>query len=191
MLTPVPSRCYRCHVQTESSSTCAKCRSKSKLSNVWVSTQYDALPRLLVTRLKFERAQGAAQVIAALMAETLPHFESQTVITFVSTATSRRRQRGYDQAELIARELSKITGLTFSEYLRRYGQSRQVGSSRKTRQKQLSEAFGPQKLDEIQGKEVLLVDDIVTTGATLEAAAEVLRKSGAKKIYATTFAQKI
>lgn len=191
VLSPVPSRCYRCHAQTQDFATCPKCRASSKVSNVWVRTGYDNLPKQLVHKLKFERAQGAAPVIAGLVAESLPYLPRDTIIIHIPTATSRRRQRGYDQSELIARELAKRTGLTFRSMLGRYGQSRQVGSSRKIRLQQLNEAFRPRHPEKIKGANILIVDDIVTTGATLETAALVLRQAGAKKLYATTFAQKI
>lgn len=190
-LSPVPSRCYRCHVQTEDFSTCPKCRRSSKISNAWVRTQYDSLPKQLIHKLKFERAQETASVIAELMAEALPYIPKHTIVTYVPTATSRRRQRGYDQAELIARELAGRTGLSFQTCLARLGQSRQVGANRRVRQYQLSEAFRPLRGHQFNGAAILIVDDILTTGSTLEAAASALRKAGAKKLYATTFAQKI
>jgi predicted amidophosphoribosyltransferase len=75
--------------------------------------------------------------------------------------------------------------------LARRGQSRQVGARRMQRTTQLVDAFHPIRPSLIQGAHILLVDDIVTTGASLEAAARVLKQAGAKRIDAVVFAQKI
>jgi ComF family protein len=187
---PLPSRCYRCQAQTEESAVCGSCRRHTKLKNVWVRASYEELPRQLVHRLKFERAQAAAYTIAEIMHETLPYLPESVIICHVPTATGRRRQRGYDQAELIAHSLARLTGHPHVGVLARTGQSRQVGAKRQKRQLQLQNVFRPLKETQIERASILLVDDIVTTGATLEAAAETLYKAGAKKLYAAAFAQK-
>ena len=99
--------------------------------------------------------------------------------------------RGYDHAALLARELARHTELTTMPVLRRVGQTRQVGATRSQRLKQLEGAFYVRRPEEIQGKKILLVDDLVTTGATLEAAARCLRLAGARTVSAVVFAQKI
>lgn len=74
--------------------------------------------------------------------------------------------------------------------LSRLGQTRQVGSKREQRLTQLSDAFRALRPDVIRNAQILLVDDVVTTGGTLEAAANVLRQAGASRIDAVVFAQK-
>lgn len=124
------------------------------------------------------------------MAGALPYLERSVVMTFVPTATSRQRSRGYDQSELIAKTLSKQKGVNFVPTLGRLGQSRQVGSTRAKRFSQAEQMFFALKSDKIKGAHVVIVDDIVTTGASLEAAAKILRKAGAKQVSAVVFAQK-
>jgi ComF family protein len=159
------------------------------LRHVWVATQYDGPPKELVYRLKFSRAKQAASVIANYLHETVPDLPAQTIVTFVPTATSRVRQRGYDQAQLIAKSFALRRGLKCTPLLVRYGQSRQVGSDRKHRFDQAAKNYGAIKKIPT-GTEVLLIDDILTTGATLEASARLLKQSGAKTINAAIFAQK-
>src|SRR5437016_1093213 len=60
----LPSRCYRCNKVTISSKTCPNCRRYSKLSHVWVRTQYDNDAKDLVHKLKFERAKAIAEILA-------------------------------------------------------------------------------------------------------------------------------
>lgn len=159
------------------------------MKHVWVRTQYDGMPKQLIHDFKFERKQAAARPIAQLMAESLPYLPPETIITHIPTAPRRVRMRGYDHAALLAKELAKRLGLSHQTLLRRVTQTRQVGSKRAERIKQMERAFEPVS-NVPQNAKVLLVDDLVTTGATLESAARVLRNAGVKTIDATVFAQK-
>jgi ComF family protein len=128
--------------------------------------------------------------MAQYMSETLPSFDKSVFIVHVPTATARIRQRGYDQAELIAKNLARTRKLKYSPVLARLGQTRQVGAKRSSRLKQMQNAFYARKPQLIKGSHIILVDDVTTTGATLEAAARVLKLAGAKTVAAITFAQK-
>jgi ComF family protein len=186
----VPDRCYRCYKQTQDSRVCESCRRSSSLRHVWVRTEYMGIAKQLIRAYKFGRARAAVQPIADMMLESLPYFKPNTVITHVPTATSRERLRGYDQSELIAKALSRQSGLHHVTLLTRRGQSRQVGATHEQRLTQLESAFRPLRSSLLQGAHVVLVDDIVTTGATLEAAARTLKLAGAKRVDGIVFAQK-
>jgi ComF family protein len=186
---PVPSRCYKCSAATKDSAVCAKCRRKTPLKHVWVCTEYKGLAKHLIHAFKFERAQAAAPVIAAYMQNNLPYI-ADAIIVPVPTATSRIRQRGYDHAELIATSLARKTSLKAKRLLRRHGQARQVGTKRAERARQLQGAFYSTKPEAVKGRYILLVDDVLTTGATLEETATVLKKAGADQVDAIVFAQK-
>jgi ComF family protein len=188
--TALPDRCYRCHKLSRDSKVCAACRRKSPLAHVWVRTDYGGLAKQLIHELKFERAAAAAEPVATLIAESLPYFGEKTIITHIPTASSRYRQRGYDQAELIAKRVAHIKEVRYLPLLARQGQSRQVGAKRAQRLTQLEQAFRAKSPYIIMNAEVVLIDDIVTTGATLEAAARVLKAAGAKRVSAAVFAQK-
>ena len=110
-------------------------------------------------------------------------------MTYVPTAHGRVRVRGYDQARLLAKALARRRGWQYQALLSRTGSGRQVGSTRQQRFTQLETAF---KLDSsrkaIEGH-ILLVDDVLTTGASVEAASSVLKSAGAKTIDVAVFAQ--
>lgn len=152
---------------------------------------YEERPKQLLEKCKFERAKAAAAVMAECIGTTLPYLSQDVTVVHVPTATSRRRQRGYDQSEEIARHLAAARGLPHRRLLARQGQTRQVGATKQRRAEQMEAAFRAVRPEFVQGKTVLLVDDLTTTGATLESAAKALKQAGAKKLYAATFAQRV
>lgn len=185
---PVAERCYRCHKLSSDGRTCATCRRTSVIYSVRAVTRYEGVAKQLVWRLKFERARAAADTIAALMAARLD-LPSGVIIAPIPTSTNRVRQRGYDQAQLIARGIARRTGHAYQSILLRLGQQQQHTASRKQRMVQLSEAFAVPSLARVRGSHIILVDDVITTGATFEAAARALKEAGAARVSAIVFAQ--
>jgi ComF family protein len=185
----IPERCYRCRAISQDSQVCASCRKKTPLDHVWVGSVYDGTAKQLIRKLKFEHGKAASHVIAALLDESLPHIPQGTVITYVPTATKRVRLRGYDHAKLIATHFAKRRGLECTPLLTRHGHSRQVRSTKTARAQQAAQSYTA-KHAKTPYKTVLLIDDILTTGATIEAASRILKKSGVKRINAAVFAQK-
>ena len=188
-LVPVPSRCYRCKAVTEDYKTCRECSARSPLDQVAVFTHHQALAKELVHRMKYERAQAGAREMAELMSALLPSFGAEVLVCHIPTATSRVRKRGYDQALLLSRFLARGRSVPRAALLLRTGQAHQVGSRRTERLRQLEGAFRPTHMHRAQGKHVVLVDDVLTTGATLERAAQTLRRAGAKRVSAIVFSQ--
>ncbi|HSW37458.1 MAG TPA: phosphoribosyltransferase family protein [Candidatus Saccharimonadales bacterium] len=186
-LSQIPERCYRCRRLSAGNRSCEACRRMSKLYSLKAGTIYEGLAKDLVWRLKFQGAQTAAHDMARYLA---PMVESRgVVIVHVPTATGRVRRRGYDQAYLLARALAKQTQLPHLAALARLGQHHQVGASRRERTTQLAQAFIVLKPELVQNSHILLVDDVLTTGATLEAAARALKLAGAKRVDGLVFAQ--
>lgn len=189
-LTLVPERCYRCRAANAASQVCQKCRRQSPLRHVWVRTWYEDTARQLVYGFKFDRQQAAVAPLAQLTAEALPYLDRRTVVTHVPTASSRIRLRGYDHAQLLAKTLARRLELPYAPLLIRHGQVRQVGARRSQRLSQLQDAFRVIRPQTIAKAHILLVDDILTTGATVEAAGRMLKKAGARSVDAVVFAQK-
>lgn len=185
----VPSRCYRCHKTTHSYEVCTACRSKTPLRRVAAWAHYQDYPKALIQIAKYERASAGLREAADLMATLLPQFGSGVLVVPVPTASSRVRQRGYDQATVLAKRLAKKHGLHYARLLARLGQAHQVGASRAERLAHLKEAFRAVRIDRIKDAHILLIDDVCTTGATLESAALALRRAGAKRVDALVFAQ--
>ncbi|MEO6513588.1 MAG: phosphoribosyltransferase family protein [Candidatus Saccharimonadales bacterium] len=142
----------------------------------------------MIWKLKFSGARAAAKDMARAMAPLVITSENM-IIVHAPTATSRIRTRGYDQARLLACEIARQTKCAYVPALVRLDQKRQVGASRTERFEHLSNAFRLTGRVNVVGAHILLVDDVLTTGATLEAAAVILKKAGAKRVDAVVFAR--
>jgi ComF family protein len=187
---PVPPRCYKCQKATDYSAVCKNDQRKTKVKHLWAYSEYQESIKKLIRKLKFERAgQQAAQIVANLIDSAIPYLPPETIVTFVPTASIRRRQRGYDQAELIAKAFARRRQLICLPLLRRLDQTRQVGTKGDERRKQLAKAFGAKNINLIKGATVLLIDDVLTTGATMEFASLALKANGAKEINGAVLAQ--
>ena len=185
-LPAVPPRCYRCLQPSGGFRTCTRCRPESELVHLWPVTPYTGVAKQVLHRLKFERAQAAARDIAAAM-QRLP-VRGHWLVTHMPTAPSRVRLRGYDQARLIAKEFARLSGQPYLPLLARSGNQRQLGQSRAVRQQQLRAAFRAMHAAKLSNQRVLLIDDVVTTGASCESAAAVLQAAGARQVCAAVFA---
>lgn len=187
-LTQVPPRCYRCGRWEGGYRTCRRCRAKSPLEAVCSAVSYnDAVAKELVHVLKFGRAKGAAKAAASALAAAAA-IPGDVYITYEPTASARVRERGYDQAALIARELARLAGRPYLPLLARVDNRRQTGQKRGTRMQQMEGAFRVLTPETVRNKHILLVDDVLTTGATCEAAARALRQTGARHVSAAVFA---
>ncbi len=188
-ISDAPNECFRCGAVTTGSAACEVCLKSLPLTSIHSRTGFTEIARDLVHALKFDRAQAAAATIGTLLAQIVPANLSNCIVVHVPTANSRRRQRGYDHAELIAKELARVLDCKYLPLIVRHGSSRQVGASRSARLAQLHNSFEvlPTRLS--RQSAILLVDDVITTGASICSAAQTLRVAGFQAIHAVTFAQ--
>ena len=181
--------CFYCGRPTLRGATCVSCRAKTPLAAISARTVYtNPLAKQLLWKLKFDRSRAAAIDVANCLMTALPAINSKTIIVPVPTANRRVRARGYDQAVLIARHLAKLSGLPYRQSLVRLSGKEQKGAGRDQRFAQQQAALMVARPALVHGHQILLVDDVVTTGATLEAAALALHRAGAAKISAVVFA---
>lgn len=148
--------------------------------------------RELIHLLKYQSVRPAANVLgemlAAAIAKLSTNFEQKTVLVVpIPLHRGKLHERGFNQAELIALAALKIlkdNRLKLSPVLKRVRPTKsQIGLTQHQRRENLRGAFAVINPEEIKGSEILLVDDVVTTGTTVSECARILRRAGASKIW--------
>ena len=157
------------------------------LDKAWSSASYEGVARDLVAALKFRRLLTVADLMAERIEWLAPaHMLSGTIVP-VPAAPARLRRRGFDSAGELASALAARLEAPLSNCLERRGRGRQVGRRR-------AERVGhPPRIEARAAapRSALLVDDVLTTGATLTACARALRTVGASRVVAVTFARRL
>lgn len=154
-----------------------------------MASHYEGVVAELIHRLKYDGIREAAPALARML-EPMLRSEEFDVVTAVPAPPSRRRARGFNQAELIARSVSRALDLPFSPLLSRHGRVHQVGATRQQRLANIQGVFYPRGRRSLSGQRVLIIDDVLTTGATLNEAAKVLKNMGAKTVWGGVIAKR-
>jgi predicted amidophosphoribosyltransferase len=150
---------------------------------VWAA-RHDGTARQLIRALKFAERTALAQVAATRIAAAISPRAAPTAVVPVPPAPARHRRRGFDPAGLIACELATLLGVPLVACLARLDGGRQVGRRRAAR------ISDPPRIGCREGSPAgaLLVDDVLTTGATLRACATAMRRGGTPPAGAAVFA---
>ena len=144
---------------------------------------YAGAGRELVARLKYRNARSSVPFLARGMAAVMPY--EIDVVTWAPTTPARLRRRGFDQARLLARAVGRALGVPCRPLVRRRPGPAQTGRDAVARHS--GPGFAVRR--PVAGRRVLLVDDVVTTGATFTAAAQALRAAGAAEVHAVAAAR--
>lgn len=172
--------CVMCNALNNDNRACDRCRVKTRLAGASIAYRYDGIAKELIAKMKYENKRSIARYFAfRLPIVELPLVEP--IVSFVPSDGPSRRARGYDQAELLARSYAKLSGLRFRPLLVRVKHKKQVGQKRLDRFVNVAGNFQPRG-GSLERCQIILIDDVVTTGATISECAKVLREAGAKRV---------
>lgn len=149
---------------------------------------YEDELRKLIQVFKYGRVQTLAKPLGRLLAQALPREQSFDVIVPMPLHWRKRWQRGFNQAELLAREIGRRSHTPVENALRRIRHTAsQAGLTSAKRRENVSGAFRPRK--PLDGRRVLLIDDVMTTGATAASCSRALKRAGARHVTLLTVAR--
>ena len=200
-----PPKCVLCRelLEKEETDLCRSCRTtaarckagRQKIRSVDEYTAvwyYEDHVRESLLRYKFSNARSYAgaygRMVAMAADRELP--EGIELVTWVPIGPKRRRKRGYDQCELLALEVARELDVPACRLLHK-ARDNKVQSSLGDAAQRRANVLGVYSVvngDQIKGKKILLLDDIITTGSTVSEAARVLKLAGAGKVYCAAVA---
>jgi ComF family protein len=159
---------------------------------------YEGGLRDLIHLLKYERVRPAAAVLGRMISECLvdlaPQFgEEPPLVVPVPLHDTKLRQRGFNQSELVVRAALKVSPfaaeLNTSALVRKRPTESQTGLTRYQRRLNIRGAFAVVAPNQVTSRDIVLVDDVFTTGTTVSECATVLRRAGANRVFVATVAR--
>jgi ComF family protein len=181
------NNCVACGNVSPRNGICATC--KLPYQKGWHVGERTGELKSLIDGLKFEHKKSAATFLAQLLDQCIEQLPPGTLVVPVPTIASHVRQRGYDHTRLIATYFAKLKGLRVAPVLMRATNTVQRGHSRKERLLQASQTFVLDPGFTPSDSPYLLIDDVITTGATLASAASILRANGVKTVWVAALAR--
>ena len=173
---------------------CAPCLAQPpRHDGIAAGTLYNAASRRLVLAFKYGKHIALAPLMARFIVARLEPIDAGWLIVPVPLHRWRLWERGFNQAALLAREIARVRGarLAVDTLVRRKRTPKLGGLGRKARAKALAGAIAvrPGATSHVSGAKVVLVDDVLTSGATSDACVAALRRAGAEKVVIACFAR--
>ena len=188
---PRKKPCWYCNIETGPSSICTKCRPKSIVTRViWALPYKEQSTKELIKTFKYRNKPALGSALAKTLAHAvddhgIPH---ATTVVPVPLHATRLRERGYNQAEILAKHLDRPYDATLISRVQA-APSQVLSPTKKERIRQVRGAFYAPHPHKVSGRDFLIVDDVITTGATAHEVASVLHKAGARNIYIAALAR--
>lgn len=162
------------------------------IDEAWAMAKYQGMIENLIKELKYKGVKDLA-LVGGYYLWQFCHLPTVDMVTFVPIHKKRFKERGFNQSKLLASELSKQAQLHFFPVLKRdlYREKQALSKNKEERQTKVRGVFELTKQAKelgLENKKILIIDDVITTGATLNECARILKKAGVSKVYALCLA---
>lgn len=186
IINDVVKRCLSCAVVSGENGICQRC--EVPYGRAWYVGERSGVLQRLIGDFKFQNTRAAYHPLADLLSDAIDQLPENTVVVPIPTVSSHVRERGYDHTLLLAKQIAKHRNVRLQRILSRVTSTKQRDAGRARRITQAKIAF------EVVGAvdtttPYLLIDDIVTTGATVKYAARALRNAGAREVWVAVIAR--
>jgi ComF family protein len=163
---------------------CRLCRSGARgFDAAYCFGAYEGTLRQLIHLFKYKRMKPLAKELSAQLARALPRDQRFDIVVPMPLHWRRHWQRGFNQSELLARATARRSGIRMVNAVRRTrATATQAGLSNAKRRENVAGAFRVKNRRLVEGRRILLIDDVMTTGATASACALALKRAGAKSV---------
>ena len=170
---------------------CGLCRrGLTGFDAAWSYGEYDGVLRKLVHLLKFNGVRPLAAPLGRMMARALPRSERFDAVVPMPLHWRRQWSRGFNQSELLARRVAAHAGIPVVKALKRTRATPpQAGLTSAQRRDNVAGTFRVTSVEKVRGRYLLLIDDVMTTGATLSACSAALKRAGAARVSVLTLAR--
>jgi ComF family protein len=182
--------CIYCGKISPRGKICQNCRRKSSLTGVIFVAKYSGIIKKTIHQFKYDGNTELLQPLGKILIKKFSGIKipGQITITSVPLHHTRKNTRGFNQSELLGKYLAKEVGVRYEELLKRVKPTEsQIKFHRYERIDNLKGAFRA-KAKNLCGKKIILIDDVCTSGATLETCAKELRRAGAREIWGLVLA---
>lgn len=178
--------CPICLCLSENGKTCSGCRKKSNLTGVLVFGKHEKILKDVVWRYKYDFIKSLNKPLSRLLTQKYQTFlKSKTyLVTNVPISKSRLNWRGFNQAAEIGKIIAENMELEYADLLGKKETQPQVGLKRKERINNIKDKIYMKKAGvDLKNKKILIIDDVYTSGSTLEECARILRAAGAREVW--------
>jgi ComF family protein len=190
-----PPLCPRCGRHQSRAKLCPSCAGwRAKIDGIRSPFRFDGVIRQAIHELKYRNLRAIAGLFARLLNDYLvTNPVPAEVVVAVPLHPKRLRERGYNQSQLLAKELAKLSKLPLVDdclIRKRHSPPQARTATASERRTNVADAFSCRDR-RLKGKQVLLIDDVSTSGATLDACARALKKAGATTVWGVVLAREI
>lgn len=190
--------CHECKISSKAGAFCSSCQTKSELNGLWISADYhNAIVAELIKKLKYSFNKNVAQILARIAIDFIdrnPEIKQSyllrdSLLIPVPLHKKRKSFRGFNQSELLAKSIAENTGLELdtNNLHRIKNTGAQAKLNRKERLGNVRDAF-VWSGNNLYKKNIILIDDVSSTGATLNNCAKVLKENGAGEVWGLVLA---